>query len=262
MSRIQCNEDAIEKMALHLESLGYARDTIKARKRLLRQIDKPFAEVSSRDIIERLHTGLKPNSRRTILAAYRSAFNDLMSMGVVSNNPTAGVRLGRTGRGQPRPLTPAQVERIITADDCDERAWSILGLFAGFRASDVVSLYPDDLEEAYHGWVVHVDGKGNVRVPIPAHPMVVDLIQRRGPRGPLWKIQAEHMSGRWSRWCGEMGMYGLRYHQCRHTFATRLYAATGDLLLVRDAMRHTTVATTQIYAQMDDAKTSAAIVNL
>jgi integrase/recombinase XerD len=40
-------------------------------------------------------------------------------------------------------------------------------------------------------------------------------------------------------------------HTLRHTFATRLYNATGDIRLVQVALRHESIATTQTYAQLD-----------
>lgn len=43
---------------------------------------------------------------------------------------------------------------------------------------------------------------------------------------------------------------GLRVHDLRHTFASALHSATGDLLLVRDALGHASVRTTQRYAHL------------
>jgi integrase/recombinase XerC len=40
-------------------------------------------------------------------------------------------------------------------------------------------------------------------------------------------------------------------HSLRHSFATRLYNATGDIRLVQQALRHTHVSTTEVYAQVD-----------
>ena len=40
----------------------------------------------------------------------------------------------------------------------------------------------------------------------------------------------------------------LHPHTLRHTFATRLYEATDDLLIVKELLGHESIATTQIYA--------------
>jgi site-specific recombinase XerC len=40
---------------------------------------------------------------------------------------------------------------------------------------------------------------------------------------------------------------GWSMHKLRHRFATRGYAGTGDLLAVKEALGHASVATTQLY---------------
>jgi integrase/recombinase XerD len=40
-------------------------------------------------------------------------------------------------------------------------------------------------------------------------------------------------------------------HSLRHTFATRLYARTADVLLVREALLHKSITSTLIYARAD-----------
>jgi site-specific recombinase XerD len=43
-------------------------------------------------------------------------------------------------------------------------------------------------------------------------------------------------------------------HTLRHTFATRLYNRTGDIRLVQQALRHSHVTTTEVYAQVEAAR--------
>jgi integrase len=246
-----------------MEHSGYKSGTIKQRINLLKRLNKPFSECSAQDVLQVVPISLSQQSRRVYVNALKVSFQDLVTLGVCKTNPVDNVRLGRTGPRSPRPLTPSQCDVLLSGRQNDaEYAFSVLGLYAGFRASDVVGLYPEDLEETYDGWVVHVDGKADKRASIPAHPLVVQVIKRLGERGPFFKMRTEDVSKRWSAWAMDLGLPKLRYHQCRHTFATRLYAHTGDLLLVRDAMRHSSVAATQVYAQMDNSKTSRAIAGL
>lgn len=246
-----------------LQQSGYARGTIDTRLRLLSKFPKPPQDMTTDDVVGMLDLGLAPSSRRVYLGNLRSVFRDLGTLGIVTHDPTGAVRLGRGGRHQPKPLSPSQVDLVLGADRrCREFAWSILGLYAGFRASDVIGLYPEDLVETHAGWAVEMDGKGNVRAQVPAHPLVVEIIRAQGPRGPFWRMNADSMSRAWAAWAFGLGLGVVRFHSLRHTFATRLYAATGDLLLVRDAMRHSSVAATQVYAQMDTRRTSEAISRL
>src|SRR4030095_3741179 len=43
-------------------------------------------------------------------------------------------------------------------------------------------------------------------------------------------------------------------HTCRHTRATRLYERTGDVALVKEALRHRSIASTMVYARASEAR--------
>jgi integrase len=51
-------------------------------------------------------------------------------------------------------------------------------------------------------------------------------------------------------------------HSLRHSFATRLYNQTGDIRLVQQALRHTHVTTTEVYAQIEPARWRRAVVKV
>ncbi|HEX5839110.1 MAG TPA: tyrosine-type recombinase/integrase [Anaerolineales bacterium] len=48
----------------------------------------------------------------------------------------------------------------------------------------------------------------------------------------------------------------------RHTFATHLYGATNDLLVVQRALGHRDVSTTQIYTHLVDGQLEEALERL
>jgi integrase/recombinase XerD len=59
-----------------------------------------------------------------------------------------------------------------------------------------------------------------------------------------------------------LGIPKKTFHACRHYFATNmLERSNGDLLAVRDLMRHSSVATTQVYTQLASGRTRS-LVNL
>jgi site-specific recombinase XerD len=46
-------------------------------------------------------------------------------------------------------------------------------------------------------------------------------------------------------------------HGLRHSFATNLYRETGDVLLVREALGHRSIASTVVYARPEAARLRA-----
>lgn len=49
----------------------------------------------------------------------------------------------------------------------------------------------------------------------------------------------------------KVGIANFHPHRLRHTFATLLYEATGDIMKVRTAMGHDNIANTMVYTQVN-----------
>jgi integrase/recombinase XerC len=243
-----------------LVSIGYSEHTIVQRCNRLAALKVPIAQATQADILASLGTA-SPRSKRVYVASLKSSYRDLMHLGLAHHNPTDGIRLPSPGRAQPRPLTDAQLEQLLAGSGM-ERAWTILGAYAGLRASEVVHLYAADLVTTQYGQALEVAGKGNVKALIPAHPLVVGVFDDAPARGPLYRMRPDSMSGRWAQWAGNQGLPGLRFHQLRHTYGTRLYRLTQDLLLTAEMMRHSNINTTTIYAKLADHKGYAAVSGL
>ena len=56
-----------------------------------------------------------------------------------------------------------------------------------------------------------------------------------------------------------IGLPELAAHDLRRTFAQRVWEDTHDLLVVRDLLGHSSIATTQRYLVQDQAKKQAAV---
>ncbi len=65
----------------------------------------------------------------------------------------------------------------------------------------------------------------------------------------------------WLQWAG-IKREGLSVHSLRHTFGSRLYRKTRDLVLVGRAMGHKTVEATIIYVHQDDEDLEDALESL
>ena len=241
--------ELIEKYEAHAMRLGYAPGTVEQRVTRLRALPVPPEVATTADVLASLPAQAKQSTKRVYLGALRAAYRDLMTLGLVDRDPTVGVRIPGVGRTLPRPLSDEQATTLL-AERCRERDWTVLGCYAGLRASDVVSLYAEDLVRTGSGMALRLHGKGNVEAMVPAHDLVVEVIGRQATRGPLWRMTPQSMSNRWSSWAYDLGV-SARFHQCRHWFGTNVLRSSGDLLVTRDLLRHQSVATTQIYAAVE-----------
>tara|TARA_R110002020_G_scaffold21450_2_gene72843 strand:- start:1306 stop:1728 length:423 start_codon:yes stop_codon:yes gene_type:complete len=69
-----------------------------------------------------------------------------------------------------------------------------------------------------------------------------------GARGELKPIMREGLKITHARTCAKAGLVDFRFHDFRHTAATRLLRATGNLRLVQLLLGHGDIKTTMRYA--------------
>ena len=255
--------DEIATYATWLAAQGYDEETINNKVRLLRRLP-PVAEVTQDDVLWLLAQATKASAKRVYLNNLRLAFRDMQHLGLVTANPTDGLRTPPVPRGVPRPIPPHEVAQLMGMRE-RERGWMVLGLKAGLRAVEVSRVEKHHLERGVHGWQLRVPrGKNDKDATIPAHPLVVEMLQAQpDTSGPLWPFASRYISRKWREQAEVVGVFGRRFHDLRHTFATNAYKASGhDLLVTKELCRHTSVQSTQIYAGIDDDRPFAVVAGL
>ena len=64
-----------------------------------------------------------------------------------------------------------------------------------------------------------------------------------------------HTNRRLAQWLRAAGVTRpASAHSLRHAFAMRVYAKTGDVLIVREALRHRSIASALSYARVDSER--------
>lgn len=248
--------------AMQAENLSL--ETIRQRIYLLRGLKVPPTDATTEDIQRVLNErDLSAHSKASYVAIYKAVFSDLIRHGLVTHDPTRRMKTPKSPRRAPRPIPEVELRRLEAMTRERERAWTILGAYAGLRAGEVVSLPGTALVRGTHGAVVRVTGKGGVTADIPAHPKVVEvLLPYAGLEEPIWPMWPSSLDRAWNRAAEEVGVYGRVFHMLRHSFATRLTQQGVPLLVVADLCRHASVATTQKYAAVASDAPFQAIVGL
>lgn len=222
--------------------------------------------------------GRRDVSRRTVarkLSALRSLFRFLHREGIVSANPTRGVRAPRTEKLLPAHLTRGDTEAVFSFAEAAARSNTLQGtrnllilelLYgSGLRLSE---LHGIDLQTVDRAQLqIKVLGKGRKErvVPLtrsslraldgyeprrmevllrePAADRSAMLLNPRGSRLSRRSIQRVVRSLVTQAASGE----GLSVHSLRHSFATHLLDAGADLMAVKELLGHESLSTTQIY---------------
>ncbi len=151
-----------------------------------------------------------------------------------------------------------------------------LALGTGLRVSELSYLKVEDLflKKGQNSLLVR-DGKGGKQRVVQFSPGLKKLIQeflnyisanspflfpsQRNPHMTASGIQ--QVFKRWAAKAGLPKRYSI--HCLRHTYATRLHKASGyNLRLVQKQLGHSSVSTTQVYADVMDSDVDQAVANL
>lgn len=236
----------------HLRAEGMSAETIRQRIYLLRGLRDPLTATTD-DIVDMVNSrNLSTHSKAAYITVLKTVYSDLLRIGLVEIDPTARLKTPRTPRRQPRPLPENELAALESLKDAYPReyAWSILAMYAGLRAGEVVSLPGNALQDGQHGPILRLTGKGGVEAVIPAHPKVVAVLEPfLGHPGPIWPMWPSSLDRAWKIAAESVGVHGRTFHQLRHSFATRLTRSGVPLLVIADLCRHASVATTQRYAR-------------
>jgi integrase/recombinase XerD len=144
---------------------------------------------------------------------------------------------------------------------CDNvRDRLVLSLLSnGLRASEVCDLTPGSIEwsDEYDCMIMRVLGKGYKERLVPATTEVQNALSafefgrsfliESAPGVRITRDAVSYVVQKWSKVAGD----DLRPHSLRHGYATRLIRAGADLLSVSRLLGHESVATTQVYVQLD-----------
>lgn len=182
------------------------------------------------------------------------------------DDPTLKLGRARTPRRKPRPITVAQLGRILSTPMHTRTRWMILlGAYEGLRVHEIAKIRG----EHFRGHDLRVIGKGGVDDDVPVHPLVADVV-RVAPRRGYWfeshvklgPITAKSVSKIIGDVMGRAGVPGTA-HSLRHFYGTySLKSSGGNLVVVKQLLRHAHISSAAIYTEVDDAERRAAVAAL
>ena len=226
----------------------------------------------------RIDPGKKYGHRSTAraLSAVRSFFRFLTKHGYFGNTALAHIRSPRVKVGLPRPLTVEQAKSLVDDIDisgedfwigCRNRALFTLLYSSGLRLGEALRLTRRQAPLASD--TLLVEGKGKRERMVPILPIVGETLQEYirlcpfvlDPDGPLF-VGAK--GGKLNPGIAQKSMRDYRRaiglpetatpHALRHSCATHLMAASGDLRGIQELLGHASLSTTQVYTDVDTAR--------
>ena len=220
-------------------------------------------------------SGLGARSLARKLSAVKTFYRWLAEREGFEVTPVLSARAPKFQKSLPRPLPEDAAKAMIdTVGSWDDRPWvaardaAVITLLygCGLRISEALSLSVDALPL---GDSLRIIGKGSkeriVPVIAPARRAVetyVDLMPFPIEAGaPLFRsIRGKPLSPRAVQQVVAQARMALGLpssatpHAMRHSFATHLLSAGGDLRSIQDLLGHASLSTTQVYTAVDTAR--------
>jgi integrase/recombinase XerC len=220
--------------------------------------------------------GIGSRSLMRTLAGMRGFARYLERNGKGKVGALAAVRTPKIGKTLPRPLSVTAARRVgdtellageATAPWVQARDAAVLALLygSGLRISEALGLKRADFGVGGRD-VITVTGKGRKQRMVPVLPQVQKLVAdyvalcpyELPGDGPLFvgakggPLSARIIQLAMARLRGALGLAETATpHALRHSFATHLLARGGDLRAIQELLGHASLATTQIYTEVD-----------
>ena len=242
----------------HLDHMDAEREppnTIASRRRVLASLGN--AGTASREEVEAWWATRRdkaPGTRSNDLANLRAFYKWCRRWEHRDDDPTTRLDAPKVDKGLPRPLSRADLHRLLAVLPDDLRRAVALGAYAGLRVSEVAALHWHDVDlEARRARILH--GKGNKSRLVALGAVLIDqILPDTGGNvvtGTKHAMSAATLQRRINRAIHRAGI-DATFHQLRHRYGTLAYQATRDLVAVGRQMGHSSPVTTAIYAAASD----------
>lgn len=237
---------------------------------LMSKIDKGFI-LGFIDYIEHIYRNTKsPDHPKEMsphtLHLYQSTLvrmlNAAVKDGVLDRNPFYSLeRKDRIGKQQAEKeyLTKEELKAFAdapTVNETTKRAF-LFCCFTGLRYSDVSVLTWRDIRQGDNGWMVSVKAmrKTGKQVVIPLNQSAMSLLPDRTGCKPSQKVFDMTRLSACNKCLKKIAAAAgiekkISYHTSRHTFAVLALAAGGDIYTVGKLLGHTSINSTQVYADV------------
>ena len=258
----------------------YTNDTLKNYQIDLKQFSE-FLHSKNQDLYtaDRLHIesffmklnslGLSPSSLARKASTLRSYFLFLLKTSVISISPMIDIKTPKLSKKLPNILSISDVDTLCNIDASSivskrDRAIIEVMYSSALRLSELSSLNIDSVD--IESKCVKVIGKGKKERILPlgakASEALSDWTSARCDLRPVdnalfinkfgTRLSNRSIQNRINFWVKKQGLNcKISPHTLRHSCATHLLEASGDLRAVQEFLGHEDISTTQIYTNMD-----------
>ncbi|NIM20708.1 MAG: tyrosine-type recombinase/integrase [Candidatus Latescibacteria bacterium] len=228
-------------------------ETLKLAKTFFKR--KRIDEISSWDVERFKASRVKRVSKSTVnreLAILKRLFNLAIDWNLVAKNPVKKVAMYRIEEKVMRVLSQEEEQRLIYAAAPHFKPLIIVAINTGMRRGELLDLQWEQLDLQSSTITIKQSKNGKVRH-IPINKKAQEALESipEPHEGHVFLYRGLPTKAVKTAFAGAVRRAGIqccRFHDLRHTFATRLVLAGVDLATVMQLMGHASISTTMKYA--------------
>lgn len=236
---------------------GYAKNLLKVFS------DFTLSEITPRKINEykekRRADGLKPSSVNREIATMKKAFNlAVKEWEWIKDNPAAKVSLEREDNKRDRWLTTEEERNLLAVCPHWLRELTVVALNSGLRLSEILTLTWKGVD-LFRRTVTVLRSKNGEKRTIPINETLFDILKAKSkirsiqtdlvfPNRQCRLLDKCKVSKAFRIATKEVGIQDFKFHDLRHSFATRLVQGGIDLYRVQTLLGHKSPLMSQRYA--------------
>jgi integrase/recombinase XerC len=233
-------------------------------------------------LAEKARSGAARSSTARAFSSVRSFFRFLDKRGFASNASIGAIQTPKLPHAIPKALNERDMNELLDASDLESReAWielrdsAVLLLLygAGLRIGEALAFTKGTVETllAESQDTLSITGKGNKTRLVPLLPQAIEALAAYRDACPFLKVLPAHHAfflgargGPLDPAIVQKRVRDLRMqlgladsvtpHALRHSFATHLLGAGGDLRTIQELLGHASLSTTQRYTDVDAAR--------
>ncbi len=203
---------------------------------------------------------VSPATINRSLAFLKRVFNVAIADGCVEQNPVRKVKLFKENNARVRFLTAEEETTLFTKLEDTDQGMVLVALHTGFRQAEQFGLRWEHVDFATGIMTVPRSKSGETRR-VPMNDIVRGVLRALPSRmKSAWVFPSatgetpldarNYVSRVFQPALKEASVQGFRWHDLRHTFASRLVMAGVDLRTVQELMGHKTLVMTLRYAHL------------
>jgi integrase len=252
----ETNADEFLELYSKQNKRSYARDEISLNHLKEFFKGKYLSEITP-DLIEKYRLkrradGVSLSTINRELACLKTCFSKAIEWEKMERNPAAKVKKFHEPNTKERILTAEEMKRLLNAASPEIRPVLIIALNTGMRRGEILGLRWRDVDFV-KGFILIEDSKSGRSRKVPMNSLIFETLRAMNRErefvfeNPETRTNIKDVKTAFKGACRRAEIKGIRFHDLRHTAASRMIETGADLVTVSKILGHATIQMTMRY---------------